>query len=64
MPTYMLSELRVGLFRTLPLFKYSPISCALTDGYGCNPRENISQQVTPNAHYTGRYVYTKMYKYI
>ena len=51
MHSYMLSELRVGLPSTLPVFKYSPISCGLTDGYGCSPRENISQQVTPNAHY-------------
>ena len=48
---YTLSELRVGLLSTLPLFKYSPILCGLTDGCGCSLRENISQQVTPNAHY-------------
>ena len=48
--SYISSEHRLGLSRTLPLFKYSPILDEMIKGYGCSPSENTSQQVTPNAH--------------
>ena len=55
--TYIVSSQRGGLVSLFPCSSNVTISILCTPGYGCLPKLNISQHVTPNDHYNKTQVY-------